>query len=279
MYMFNYNELPEKLVLFGTGCMGSAMLGGWLRLGIEPSRISVIDPRPSEDVLNLSASTGVGISPDARGLSSADVLVLAIKPGLLETIGATTAGLMSSDTVLVSVMAGRTLEQLRSAVPVASAYVRAMPNLPASVGRGITAVTGNGLHDRQQGMVDALLSGLGEVEWLADEAQMDAATAVSGSGPAYVFYLVECLTRAGIAEGLPPETAARLASATIEGAGELLFRSCLPADTLRQNVTSPGGTTAAALDVLMGEAGLAPLMLSAVAEAKRRSAEISQKPN
>jgi pyrroline-5-carboxylate reductase len=151
-----------------------------------------------------------------------------------------------------------------------------MPNLPASIGRGATGAAANPeVTEGQRLVADALLRSVGIVEWLDSEALIDAVTAVSGSGPAYVFYLAECLAEAGVAAGLPPDLARRLARATVTGAGELLFRSELPPETLRQNVTSPGGTTAAALDVLMAKTGLAPLLREAVSAARRRAEELS----
>jgi pyrroline-5-carboxylate reductase len=172
-------------------------------------------------------------------------------------------------------MAGRPLAFLSAALPRA-ALVRAMPNTPAAIGRGITVAVANAaITQPQRGLVDALLSAVGAVEWVADETLMDAVTALSGSGPAYVFLLAECMAQAGVAAGLPGALAATLARATVAGAGELLRRSPLDAATLRQNVTSPGGTTAAALEVLMAADGLAPLMTRAIAAATRRSRELA----
>jgi pyrroline-5-carboxylate reductase len=157
-----------------------------------------------------------------------------------------------------------------------TAIVRAMPNTPAQIGRGITAAVANPrVTPAAKALVTALLEAVGEVVWVEDEALIDAVTAVSGSGPAYVFLLAECLAEAGVEAGLPPEIAARLARATVAGAGELLNRSELPHYQLRRNVTSPGGTTAAALEVLMGEDGLGPLMRRAVVAATKRSRELS----
>jgi pyrroline-5-carboxylate reductase len=175
----------------------------------------------------------------------------------------------------VSIMAGRTLHFLEAALPRA-ACIRAMPNTPAAIGRGITVAVPNArVTDAQRALVHALLSAVGAVEWIADEALMDAVTALSGSGPAYVFLLAEAMARAGAAAGLPDALAATLARATVAGSGELLNRSPLDAATLRQNVTSPGGTTAAALEVLMGQDGLAPLMTRAIAAATTRSRELA----
>jgi len=156
------------------------------------------------------------------------------------------------------------------------AIVRAMPNTPAAIGRGITVACPNAqVTARQRKLATDLLAAIGTVEWVSDESLMDAVTAVSGSGPAYVFLLAEAMTKAGIAAGLPGELAARLARETVAGAGELLHRSALDAATLRQNVTSPGGTTAAALEVLMGPGGFQELLTRAIADATRRGRELA----
>jgi pyrroline-5-carboxylate reductase len=189
-------------------------------------------------------------------------------PALAPCLGATT--------VVVSIMAGRTLGFLERALPQRVAVVRAMPNTPAAIGRGITVAVPNiKVSARQRELVHALLVATGTVEWIADEALMDAVTAVSGSGPAYVFLLAEALARAGAAAGLPADLAARLARATVAGSGELLTCSTLEPAVLRHNVTSPGGTTAAALDVLTAEDGLDPLMRKAVAAATKRGRELA----
>ena len=172
-------------------------------------------------------------------------------------------------------MAGRTLRFLEAALP-GAALVRAMPNTPAAIGRGITVAVANArVSGAQRALVDTLLSAVGAVEWVADEALMDAVTALSGSGPAYVFLLAEAMARAGVAAGLPPALAEKLARATVAGSGELLHRSPLDAATLRQNVTSPGGTTAAALDVLMAKDGLEALLTKAIAAATKRSRDLA----
>jgi pyrroline-5-carboxylate reductase len=183
--------------------------------------------------------------------------------------------LIGRNTVAISIMAGRTLGFLEQALP-GAAIVRAMPNTPAAIGRGITVAVGNarvGAASRR--LAQALLAAAGRVEWVADERLMDAVTAVSGSGPAYVFLLAEALARAGVAAGLPAPLAETLARETVAGSGELLHRSDLTAAVLRQNVTSPGGTTAAALEVLMAAGGLEPLLTRAVAAATRRGRELA----
>ncbi|ACL56361.1 pyrroline-5-carboxylate reductase [Methylobacterium nodulans] len=268
------SDLPASLVLVGAGKMGGAMLEGWLAGGLDGSRIAVVDPGASPDLTALCGRHGIALNPE--GLTPPEALVLAIKPQGLEAASSAVAPLVGPDTLVVSVLAGKTVANLKARLPQARAVVRAMPNLPASIGRGATgAAASPETSERQRRMADALLSGIGLVEWLADESLIDAVTAVSGSGPAYVFLLAEALAEAGAAAGLPPDVAARLARQTVAGAGALLAESPLEPGILRQNVTSPGGTTAAALGVLMAAGGLPDLLRAAVAAAKSRSAELS----
>ena len=172
-------------------------------------------------------------------------------------------------------MAGRTLQFLAATLARPCAIVRAMPNMPAAIGRGITVAVTHDASTAQRELADRLLAATGAVEWTEDETLMDAVTAVSGSGPAYVFLLAETLARAGVAAGLPPPLAAKLARDTVAGSGELLHHSSLAPQALRENVTSPGGTTAAALAVLMGQNGIEPLLTAAVAAATARSRELA----
>lgn len=271
-------DLPESLVLVGAGRMGGALLDGWLKLGLDPRGVAVIDPQPSPAAVELCEANGIAIGDGSKfSATSPAVLVLAIKPQMLERAAAAVDRLLGSDTLLLSILAGKTIANLAALLPQARAVIRAMPNTPAAIGRGISGATPNAtVTPEQRGLADALLGAVGGVEWLDDEALLDAVTAVSGSGPAYVFLLAECMAAAGAAVGLPPEIAARLARATVQGAAELMAQSpnMAPA-TLRENVTSPGGTTAAALSVLMGERGLAPLMQRAIDAATRRGAELS----
>ncbi|WP_332697298.1 pyrroline-5-carboxylate reductase [Bosea sp. (in: a-proteobacteria)] len=268
------SQLPQTLVLVGAGKMGGAMLEGWLRIGMKGPGITLVDPHIGEAMSALAAAEGMAVNPPK--VAAAEVVVLATKPQMLDTAAPSVQALIGPRTLLISILAGKTLGDLAQRLPNAGAIVRAMPNLPASVQRGVTAAAaGPGVSASQREMADALLASIGKVEWLADEGLIDAVTAVSGSGPAYVFHLVECLAAAGTAAGLPADLAGRLARATVEGAGEMLFQSDLAPGTLRQNVTSPGGTTAAALEVLMADEGMAPLMRRAVAAAKRRAEELS----
>ncbi|HRK24711.1 MAG TPA: pyrroline-5-carboxylate reductase [Beijerinckiaceae bacterium] len=265
------------LVLVGAGKMGGAMLEGWLAGGMAGDSIVVLDPLPGAALSDLARRSGIRINPPAADLASPDILVLAVKPQMLDSAAATLAALAGPDTLVVSIIAGKTVADLAARMPRARAFVRAMPNTPAAVGRGIAGCAASpAVTTEQRRQADRLLAAVGSVVWLDSEAQIDAVTAVSGSGPAYVFHLVEAMTEAGIALGLAPETAAQLARATIEGAGELLYRDrdTSPAQ-LRVNVTSPGGTTAAALAVLMAPDGMTALMKRAIAAAHRRAGELS----
>ena len=262
------------LALVGAGKMGAAMLEGWLALGLDPHKVVVIDPQPSEEMVALSMK-GIVLNPPAGAVSNIATIVLAVKPQVAADVLPQVAALTEADTLVLSIMAGKTLAFLQASLPKA-AIVRAMPNTPAAIGRGITvAVPNDAVTPEQKQRAHALLAASGAVEWIADERLMDAVTAVSGSGPAYVFLLAETLARAGVAAGLPEDLAAKLARETVAGAGELMHRSPLDPATLRQNVTSPAGTTAAALDVLMAADGLDPLMRQAVAAATRRSKELA----
>jgi pyrroline-5-carboxylate reductase len=265
-----------RLLLIGAGKMGGAMLEGWLANGIKPTQVTVIDPHPSERMQEL-AKLGLKLSPPLEQIRTLDVIILAIKPQMLDASAATLQAVSNSQTLLISVLAGKTIADLKLRVPQLGSIIRAMPNTPASVGRGITGcVASADVSEIQKALASQLLSAIGKVEWVPDENLIDAVTAVSGSGPAYVFYLVECMAAAGVKQGLEPELAMRLARATVEGSGELLFQdSATPAAVLRQNVTSPGGTTAAALDVLMSETGLAPLMDRAISAARKRAQALS----
>jgi pyrroline-5-carboxylate reductase len=237
-------------------------------------KVAVIEPQPSPELAALSKQ-GLRLNPPHQVVGAAAAVVVAVKPQIAPEVLPALAPFVGAGTVVVSIMAGRTLGFLADSLPRAG-LVRAMPNTPAAIGRGITVAVANPLvAPEQRAFVDVLLSAVGAVEWITDEALMDAVTALSGSGPAYVFLLAESMTRGGTAAGLPPALADRLARVTVAGAGELLHRSPLDPATLRQNVTSPGGTTAAALEVLMAEGGLERLMAAAIAAATKRSRDLA----
>jgi len=266
-------DIAKPIVLIGAGKMGAALLQGWLATGLDPAKVTVLEPQPADDIKALSAR-GVQLNPITKS-SDAGAVVIAVKPQVAETVVPALAAIAGASTVVVSIMAGKTLSFLQRGLPDA-ALVRAMPNTPAAIGRGITVAVGNRrVSAPQRDLAHRLLAATGAVEWISDERLMDAVTALSGSGPAYVFLLAESLTRAGIAAGLPPELAAKLARETVAGSGELLHRSAVDPATLRQNVTSPGGTTAAALEILMAADGLDPLLAKAIAAAAKRSRELA----
>jgi pyrroline-5-carboxylate reductase len=266
-----------SLTLVGAGKMGGALLAGWLDLGLDPSHLIAVDPAPSAEMTAFCAAKGVRLETSAQHATPRDALVIAVKPQAFDAAAPQAAAFVGPRTVVVSIMAGKTIADIARRFPAHTAIVRAMPNTPAAVRKGISgAAAGPGVDAAQRALADRLLSAVGRVEWLPDESLLDAVTAVSGSGPAYVFYLTECLAAAGVAAGLPADVSARLARATVEGAGELLARSpdLAPGD-LRRNVTSPGGTTAAALEVLMRADGLEPLMREAVEAARKRGEDLS----
>jgi pyrroline-5-carboxylate reductase len=253
--------------------MGGAMLDGWLARGLDPKAVTVLDPQPSARVRAVEKR---GLALNKSGRDKPDVVVVAVKPQDAAMVMATLKPQIRKATLVVSIMAGRTLGFLQDFAPAGTPVVRAMPNLPAAIGRGITVAVGNRhVSEAQRKLTTQLLEACGATEWVDNEKLLDAVTAVSGSGPAYVFLLAETLTAAAVAAGLPAALAARLARETIAGSGELLRGSKLDAATLRKNVTSPNGTTAAALEVLMGPGGFETLLETAIAKAARRSRELA----
>ena len=262
----------QGLVLLGCGKMGSALLEGWLQQGISPAAVWVLEPNPSDW---LKAS-GVHLN---SGLPAAPAIVLlAVKPQMMGAALPQVTALGGGQTLFLSIAAGTTIASFEATFGTTTPIIRAMPNTPAAVGRGITAITGNAHASAADlDLAEALLSAVGQVVRLEGEDQIDAVTAVSGSGPAYVFHLIEALAAAGEAEGLPAAMAMQLARATVCGAGELAFQSPESAAQLRINVTSPGGTTAAGLGVLMdAETGFPALMRRAVKAAADRGRELGK---
>jgi pyrroline-5-carboxylate reductase len=265
------------VLLVGCGKMGGALLDGWLARGVAPA-FAVVEPGPGAGVFAGRRQVRIYQDPVALDLDlRPSVVVLAVKPQMMDDVVHHYRRFATPDTVFLSIAAGKTLAYFTRHLGAEAAIVRAMPNTPAAIGRGITVGCPNPRASAAQiALCDRLLAAAGEVGWVDDEALIDAVTAVSGSGPAYVFLLIECLAKAGVAAGLPAELAVRLARATVSGAGELARQSSEPAEVLRQNVTSPGGTTRAALDVLMAPDGLEALMTKAVAAAAARSRELAQ---
>jgi pyrroline-5-carboxylate reductase len=268
----NMKHVVENgLVLQGCGKMGSALLGGWLAQGLPKTSVWVIDPKPSEWL----RASGVHINADLPATPA--IVVIAVKPQMMGAALPALAKMGNGETLFVSVAAGTPIAAYEAALGDKSPIIRAMPNTPAAVGKGITAIIGNA-HATQAHMdlAEALLSAVGQVVRLENEAQMDAVTGVSGSGPAYVFHLIECLAAAGEAQGLPSDLALQLARATVAGAGALAEEAQESPAQLRINVTSPNGTTQAGLEVLMdADTGLLPLIKATVAAATKRSKELA----
>ncbi|KNX43003.1 Pyrroline-5-carboxylate reductase [Roseovarius tolerans] len=265
------DHVAEKgLVLLGCGKMGSAMLQGWLGDGLPPASVWVIDPNPSDWL----RGTGVHINADLPDVPA--IVLVAVKPQMMGDALPVMRDRGNGDTLFVSVAAGTPISAFQQALGGQTPIVRAMPNTPAAVGRGITAIIGNAHATPEQlDLADMLLQAVGQVVRLEDEGQMDAVTGLSGSGPAYVFHMIECMARAGEAQGLAPDLAMQLAQATVAGAGALAEAADETPAQLRQNVTSPNGTTQAGLEVLMHEdTGLPPLMARTVAAAADRSREL-----
>jgi pyrroline-5-carboxylate reductase len=269
-------SLRGSLVLVGAGKMGGALLEGWIKSGVDANRIVAIDPSPPDEVSQLIARYKIRQNPDVSTIRDAEVVLIAVKPQIMDEVLPRVVALRSSRPLILSVVAGKTISSLEKHFGEDAAVIRTIPNTPAAIGRGITTMVANGhVSDDQLLLATELLSAVGEVVRVRDEGLIDAATAVAGSGPAYVFYLTECLAKAGAEAGLPPDLATQLARATVAGAGELMRVGGLPAETLRRNVTSPKGTTAAALQVLMAGDGLEPLMIKAIDAATRRARELA----
>jgi pyrroline-5-carboxylate reductase len=261
----------QGLVLLGCGKMGSAMLAGWLANGLTPSSVYVVDPYPSDWVL----AQGVHVNEELPAKPA--LVLIAVKPQMMQEALPTLQAMGGGETVFLSVAAGISIGTYEDILGANSPILRAMPNTPAAIGQGITALIGNAVSTADHiNLAHALLSEIGAVVDLDSESQMDAVTGVSGSGPAYVFYMIDALAKAGEAQGLSPDLAMQLAKATVAGAGALAKASAETPEQLRINVTSPNGTTQAGLEVLMDQnAGLTPLIGGTVAAATMRSKELS----
>ena len=264
--------------------MGLALAAGWLRArrgGLDAETLVIIEPNPSDAVEELAGRHAIKVLPELTKAAAAgiDRVVLAVKPQALPAVGEALASRLPRGALIISILAGAGLNGLGRIFP-GHPIIRAMPNTPGSIGKGISVAISNLDADppAYRTAAEALLKVLGSVEWVEDERMMDAVTAVSGSGPAYVFLMCEALARAGEAEGLPPALAEKLAVATVAGAGALLEdgykRKSADAAALRRAVTSPGGTTQAALDVMMAGGGLPMLVRNAVSAAERQSRKL-----
>jgi pyrroline-5-carboxylate reductase len=272
------SELAGPLVLVGCGKMGGALLHGWLRRGLAPADAFVVEPdagtrervRAKHGVHALAAAESLpaGLQPRA--------LVFAVKPQAMAGVLPGYRGLVGRGGVLLSIAAGTAIARFEAAFGPRTPIVRAMPNTPAAIGQGVTALCANGhVVPAQRQLCSALMAAVGAVHWIDDEEQMHAITAMSGGGPAYVFLLIETLAKAGVASGLPVDLAWALARATVAGSGALAASSEEPVEMLRRNVTSPGGTTQAALAVLMAADGIQPLFDRAIAAGAQRSRELA----
>lgn len=271
--------LRGPVLLAGAGKMGTAMLSGWLARGLDPKQVLVQDPLLAGDATDLVRKFGLRAAAQFESLTEKPaVIVAAVKPQVMDAVFPSLAKHAGPGTVVLSIAAGKSLASFERHLPPKTAVVRAMPNTPAAIGRGITGAVGNAhVTPAQKTLCHELLAAVGDVVWVADESLIDAVTAVSGSGPAYVFLLTECLAQAGQAAGLDADLAMQLARATVSGSGELMRQSPLDAAMLRQNVTSPGGTTAAALAILMrDEGGLQRLVTEAVLAAQKRGRELGR---
>jgi pyrroline-5-carboxylate reductase len=269
-------QLSGTLVLVGAGKMGGAMLEGWLRAGLDAKRIVILDPSPPPEIDAVIMRHALKRNPPVDTIADAEIVVIAVKPQIIDEVVPGLAPLGRSKPLILSVAAGKTIATFERFFGKDAAVIRSIPNTPAAIGRGITAMAANPqVTPHQRAQAETLLSAIGEVVTVPDESLIDAATAVSGSGPAYVFYLTECLAAAGAKMGIPADLAMQLARATVAGAGELMRVTGTDAGTLRQNVTSPKGTTYAALQVLMADKGLAPLMAEAIEAATKRSRELA----
>lgn len=263
-----------RVLLIGFGNMGQALARGWLGVGLPSAAIAVVEP--DERARRAAADLGldVGAGPEAR--TDVDVTVLAVKPSQLGAVLDQCRPLARPDVVFLSIAAGKTLRSMLAALGHDARVVRAMPNTPAAIRQGMTVlVAGAGVSAAQRTLCNDLLGAVGEVAWVEDEAQLDTVTAVSGSGPAYVFLLIECLEAAARELGLPEPLAKQLAIATVAGAGAYAHAANEPAAELRRHVTSPGGTTEAALAILRSKGGMADLMTRAIRAAAARSRELS----
>lgn len=263
------------VMLVGAGKMGLALARGWLDAGLPPNHLLLVDPAPSPAALQLAEDFGLNLNTDASGLLP-NVLVLAVKPQVMDPVMESLLPIIGSHTLAISIAAGIDIARLSRGLDMGR-VIRTMPNTPAQIGKGITgAVAGAEVSAEDREVAEALLRAAGPVVWFDDESQLDAVTAVSGSGPAYVFHLVEALAEAARRQGLPDAIAEQLARQTVIGSAALLEADPAPPAVLRQNVTSPNGTTQAGLAVLMGEPGLVDLIDRTVDAARKRSEELGR---
>ena len=268
--------IDGTVLVIGAGKMGGALLASWLEGGLDPANVFVEDPAPPDEIKDLLAKYNIRAEASVELDQPPHFVVLAVKPQISGEVLKKLGPRLNAESLLFSIVAGQPLAALSADLPEHAPIIRAMPNTPVLVQAGMTVMIGNEhVGPAHKQMVETLLSLTGAVAWLDEEKLMDAVTAVSGSGPAYVFHFVECLISAGEREGLPHDLAVRLACETVFGAGKLLKASTQSADELRENVTSRGGTTAAALAVLMEDERLEALIGAAVCAARQRSEDLA----
>lgn len=269
-------KMKRPLLLVGCGKMGGAMLSGWRDSGIAAAGVAVVEPYGAADFANASDVTIYADAAELPADLDPEVIVFAVKPQQMDTVAPAYARFTGTGCVFLSIAAGKTIGNFEQQVGAEAAIIRAMPNTPAAIGQGITVLCPNGqVSDAQATLCQQLMQAVGDAVTVSDEGLIDAVTAVSGGGPAYVFLLIECLGAAGVAAGLPQDLAEQLALATVAGSGQLALASDEPPAQLRENVTSPGGTTLEALKILMADNGLQPLMTRAIAAATERSRELA----
>ncbi len=264
--------MTGPLVLFGAGRMGGALLQAWVRQGLD-GPVTVVDPHPADWLTALGRKGSVSLNPESVPI--AGTLVLAVKPQFMSDVLVQAQASVGADTLVLSVAAGTRIDAIRAGCGGRGRHIRVMPNTPALVGKGMSVLCAEaGIASADRQAAERLFAAVGKTAWLANEDLMDAVTAVSGSGPAYVFLLTETLASAGVEQGLEADLALELAMATVAGAGEMMWQGQGAPDQLRVNVTSPGGTTAAALDILMADPGMKALLSNAVAAATKRGKEL-----
>ena len=266
----------QKLLLVGCGKMGSALLQGWLNAGLQAAQFYVQEPNPDAALADLGVH--LNVVTEALQEAAPSVIILAIKPQLAVDVLPSIALLAAPETLVISLMAGVSINTMSDLLGGEAAFVRTMPNTPAAIGAGMTALyASSGTQEDQKAAAEALLAAVGQTVWLDTEKALDAVTAISGSGPAYLFHMVEALAAAGVNLGLQQDMAAQLAMQTIIGSASMLREDEADPRQLRVNVTSPGGTTEAALDVLMGDTGgLVDLMRRATQAAATRASELAK---
>ncbi|MDX1736767.1 MAG: pyrroline-5-carboxylate reductase [Alphaproteobacteria bacterium] len=269
-------KLERPLLLMGCGKMGGAMLEGWLKEGIADKGVVIVDPWQNETFASHDNVTYYNEAAQVPSDLNPEVIILAVKPQQMDDALAAYKKFATAQTLFISIAAGKTISYFEKHLGEEAVVIRSMPNTPAAIGQGITACYANhNTTEKQMELGLNLLKSVGEAYAVEDESQLDAVTALSGGGPAYVFYMIETMTKAGIEAGLPEELSARLALVTVAGAGQLAISSDDDPAQLRKNVTSPNGTTQEALSILMAEDGLQILMTEAIKAATRRSIELA----